>query len=45
VSSAFVNSDRTGFLEEKIYESNVNWPENYKRVLTMSARDIKANEK
>lgn len=26
VSSAFVNSDRTGFVEERIYDSTVNWP-------------------
>jgi thioester reductase-like protein len=45
VSSAFVNSDRTGFLEERIYESTHNWSEDYQRVLTMPARDLKANAK
>ena len=44
VSSAFVNSDRIGFLEERIYEGSLNWQEEYKRVFLMTQRDLKDNQ-
>ena len=40
VSTAFVNCDRNGFLEEIIYDSKVNWSEEFRRVLGMTGRDL-----
>jgi len=36
VSSAFVNCDRTGFVEERLYEGANNWAAEYKEILAMS---------
>jgi hypothetical protein len=35
-----VNCDRNGFLEEIIYDSKVNWSEEFRRVLGMTGRDL-----
>ncbi len=45
VSSTFVNCDRTGFLEERLYESPHDWAAEYSQILGMSQRDLKSNEK
>ena len=36
VSSSFANSDRKGFIEERMYESGIDWPANYKKILNIN---------
>lgn len=45
VSSTYVNCDRTGFVEETLYDSKINWQQEMTKVLTMSQRDLRANER
>jgi len=37
-----VNVDRTGFCEERMYESKVNWQEDYARIRAMTQMEIRA---
>jgi nucleoside-diphosphate-sugar epimerase len=41
VSTSFVNADRKGFVEERIYDSKVNWLQQYQKILSMSQRDAR----
>jgi len=36
-----VNADRKGFVEERIYDSKVNWLQQYQKILSMSQRDAR----
>jgi fatty acyl-CoA reductase len=45
VSTSFVNSDRTGFVEERIYEAKHDWTVEFGKILAMSQREVKENEK
>lgn len=36
VSSTYVNCDRTGFIEERLYDSKINWQEQLTKVLSMN---------
>ena len=43
VSTCYVNADRTGYVEERLYQGQVNWLDEYKKSLTVSKRDIKTS--
>jgi hypothetical protein len=45
VSTTFALSDRKGFIEERNYDSAINWPQMYKKILTMNARDMAEQQK
>ena len=40
VSSSFVCCDRVGFIEERLYDSNVDWSDLYKKIRSMPQRNI-----
>lgn len=41
VSTSFAGSDRTGFIEERLYDSGVNWMAQYKKILSSRPRELK----
>lgn len=45
VSTSFVNCDRTGFCEERMYDGPNNWPAELKQIMAMGQRELKASEK
>ncbi len=44
MSSSFVSSDRQGFIEEKLFDSPINWGTTYKSISSMSVVDISKNQ-
>jgi hypothetical protein len=40
ISSNFSQSDRTGFVEERMYDTPVNWAAEYQKILGLTSRDI-----
>ena len=45
VSSCYVNADRTGYIEERFYESKNDWQADYDKIRTLSQMDLKKNKK
>ena len=45
VSTAYVNADRTGYVEERLYENDYDWEVAYEQILNMNKRKIKENTK
>lgn len=45
LSTTFAMSDRTGYLEERLYESPVSWNQAYSKINTMSIKDLVAQER
>jgi len=44
VSTLFSLSDRLGFLDEKMYESNVNWQQEYNKINSMDQFELRHNQ-
>ena len=40
-SSAYVNGDRLGYIEERLYQGEVDWLTEYQKSLRLTKRDIK----
>jgi hypothetical protein len=40
LSSCYAISDRQGFVEERLYESSINWESAYKQITAMTLVDI-----
>ena len=45
VSTTVVNCDRTGYVEETLYDSGIDWHSEYHKLVTMSKRDLIAQQK
>ena len=45
VSTTTVNCDRTGYVEETLYDSGIDWHAEYNKLVTMSKRDLFAQQK
>ena len=43
VSTNSVNCDRTGHVEEKFYDSGIDWQQEYKKLVKMGKGDLLAN--
>ena len=45
VSTTTVNCDRTGYVEERLYDSGIDWQAEYTKLVSMSKREMDANHK